>query len=67
MGDDSYGSSYGETAAIVVNAAPTATVTPNVNPVIGATASDVMTYSMLAAILVIVALAVVAVLIIRKR
>ena len=67
MGDDSYGSSYGETAAIVVNATPTATVTPNVNPVIGATASDVMTYSMLAAVLVIVALAVVAVLIIRKR
>jgi hypothetical protein len=67
MGDDSYGSSYGETAAIVVNAAPTATVTPNINPIVGATASDVMTYSMLAAVLVIVALAVVAVLIIRKR
>jgi hypothetical protein len=67
MGDDSYGSSYAETTAVVINALPTATTSPNSNPVVAATTSDVMTYSMLAAILVIVSIAIVAVLLLRKK
>ncbi len=64
MGDDSYGSSYAETNVGVVEA-PTAS--PAFNVVTGfATANDVMTYSLIAAVAVIIALAV-AVLLLRKR
>jgi hypothetical protein len=67
MGSNSYGSSYAESSAVVVNAASPVTTAPTSNPVTAATTSDVMTYSLLAAVLVIVAMAIVAVLLLRKR
>lgn len=65
-GDDSYGSSYAQAAAVVVNA-PQATPPPTIAPVNAATPTDVMTYSLIAAIAVIVALAVVAILLLKKH
>ncbi|MGE5637324.1 MAG: PQQ-binding-like beta-propeller repeat protein, partial [Chloroflexota bacterium] len=65
-GDDSYGSSYAQTAAIVVNA-PQAPATPEPIQINAATPTDVMTYSLIAAIAVIIALAIVAVLVLKRR
>ena len=66
IGSNSYGSSYGETAATVVNApAITSTATPN--QATAATTSDVMTFSLIGAIIVIIALAIVAVLLLKRK
>jgi len=65
-GDDSYGSSYAQAAALVVNA-PQATTTSTTVPVKAATATDVMTYSLIVAVAVIVALAIVAVLLLKRH
>jgi len=64
MGDDSYGSSYATTVVGVVEA-PQSTPTPS--QITGfATVNDVMTYSVSAAIAVIIAIALVAFLLLRK-
>ncbi|XHH10149.1 MAG: PQQ-binding-like beta-propeller repeat protein [Candidatus Bathyarchaeia archaeon] len=65
MGDDSYGSSYSQTAVGVVEA-PQATTTP-VQIANYATTSDVMTYSLVAAVAVIIAVALAVVLLLKKR
>jgi hypothetical protein len=65
MGDDSYASSYATTVVGVVDA-PQATPTPS--PITGfATVNDVMTYSSIVAIAVIIALALVAILLLKKQ
>jgi hypothetical protein len=66
VGDDSYGSSYAQAAAVVVNA-PQATPTQTSAPINAATTSDLMTYMVAGVIAIIIAIAVVGVLLLRKR
>ncbi len=63
-GSGSYGSSYAEAHANVVNA-PTTTVTPTTISSASVTSTDVMTYIVIAAIAIIIAVAIVGALIIR--
>jgi hypothetical protein len=65
-GDDSYGSSYAQAAAVVVNA-PQATQTATSAPINAATTSDLMTYMVAGVIAIIIAIAIVGVLLLRKR
>jgi len=67
-GDDSYGSSSGETALLVANApSATPTLAPTVSPLAVATTADLATYVIAAAIAIIIAIAILGVLILRKR
>ena len=72
-GTDSYGSSYAETSAYVVNAPATATPTQTIaptattSPLALATTSDLMTYVVAVGIAVILAIAVATLLILRKK
>jgi hypothetical protein len=65
-GDDSYGSSYAQAAAVVVNA-PQATPTATSAPINAATTSDLMTYMVAGVIAIIIAIAIVGALLLRKR
>ena len=67
-GDDSYGSSWAETHATVVNA-PEATSTPTATASSStlATTTDLMTYIVAVGIAIIIAIAIATVLILRKR
>ena len=65
--DDSYGSSSAATA-VTVSLAPVATATPTATPTSNlATAADLMTYIVAGVIAIIIAIAIVGVLILRKR
>ncbi len=66
MGYDSYGSSWAETAVGVVQA-PQTTSTPTVAPSNLATTTDLMTYIVAAGIAIIIAIAIVGALILRKH
>jgi hypothetical protein len=65
-GDDAYSSSWASSYA-TVSQAPQATVAPTATPNGAATVADVMTYSLLGAVAVIIVIAIVAVLLLRKR
>jgi hypothetical protein len=65
-GDDSYGSSYAQAAAVVVNA-PQATTTATSVPINAATTSDLMTYMTIGVIAIIIAIAIVGALLLKKR
>ena len=68
-GDDSYGSSSGETALLIsaASATPTSTSTPTSSPIAVATTTDLMTYVVAAAVAIIIAIAIATVLLLRKR
>ncbi len=66
MGDDSYGSSWAETAVGVVQAQQT-TSTPTVAPSNLATTTDLMTYIVALGIAIIIAIAIVGALLLRKK
>jgi hypothetical protein len=65
-GDDSYGSSYAETAVGVVNA-PEPAVTPTPSTIVAATPTDVMNAALIVAVAVIVAVAAATVLLFKRR
>jgi outer membrane protein assembly factor BamB len=65
-GDNSYGSSYAQAAAVVVNA-PQSTPTATSAPINAATTSDLMTYMVLGVIAIIIAIAIVGALLLKKR
>jgi hypothetical protein len=67
VGDDSYGSSWAQTYATVTQA-PTSTPAPTATPISDiATSSQVMTYVVVGVIAIIIAIAIVGLLMLRKR
>ena len=64
-GSNSYGSSYAETA-FTIESAPTATATASTPPNL-ATTADIMTYFAVGVIAIIIAIAIVGVLLLRKH
>ncbi len=66
-GDDSYGSSFAATYTTVVSATTTTAPTPTASPLNLATTTDLMTYIVAGVIAIIIAIAIVGVLMLRKR
>ncbi len=66
-GSGSYGSSYAETAAHVVNAPATTSTPTQTTQTSAATATDVMAYTVAAAVAIIIAIAIVGLLLLRKK
>jgi hypothetical protein len=66
-GDDSYGSSGAATAVVVGPASPTPTPVVTAAPITAATPTDLMTYMVAGVIAIIIAIAVVGILILKKH